>query len=246
MVGTTKLLFYKFIREGRTARQSHTQGNAMIYLTEISIPVKCAVDATLNVDPLVAADLDYAIKTWMAGKPGLACRPWRGIILRNTLRITGWRASPADGPAGKSTYLGTREIALQAGESLALSGRFLALRRIRKSRCFDAANDSDDHERAYSTWLRERLIDVSPFAAVERFQIDSFSQKRVLRKTCHSRAHTRVSSQIIPVVEATVCITIRDPAGVEAWLLHGVGPQKGFGYGAFFPSLNPAWEDSNG
>ena len=50
----------------------------MIYLVEISMPRKAVVDATLMVDPLVASDLDYCLKTRMADKPSIACRPWRG------------------------------------------------------------------------------------------------------------------------------------------------------------------------
>ena len=76
----------------------------MLYLTEISIPIQSAIEATMSVDPLVASDLDYCIKTWMADKPSLACRPWRAAILRDAVRITGWRDEPAS-YSEKSVYL---------------------------------------------------------------------------------------------------------------------------------------------
>ena len=65
----------------------------------------------MSVDPLVASDLDYCIKTWMADKPSLACRPWRAAILRDAVRITGWRDEPAI-YSEKSVYLGTHVVSL--------------------------------------------------------------------------------------------------------------------------------------
>ena len=102
----------------------------MLYLTEISVPVQTAIDATLIVDPLVASDLDYCVKTWMADKPSLACRPWRAAIVRDAVRITGWRNEPAT-YREKTVYLGTHEVSLAAGQDLALTGRFVALRRTK-------------------------------------------------------------------------------------------------------------------
>jgi hypothetical protein len=103
----------------------------MLYLTEISVPVQTAIDATLIVDPLVASDLDYCVKTWMADKPSLACRPWRAAIVRDAVRITGWRNEPAT-YREKTVYLGTHEVSLAAGQDLALTGRFVSLRGARR------------------------------------------------------------------------------------------------------------------
>ncbi len=209
----------------------------MLYLTEISIPIQSAIEATMSVDPLVASDLDYCIKTWMADKPSLACRPWRAAILRDAVRITGWRDEPAS-YSEKSVYLGTRVVSLQAGQTLALSGRFIALRRT-KNRSRDAAAGREDPEGAYDAWLRERLVDLMPFAGIEQTRIDRASRRRVLRKVAHCREHTRVALEIIPMVDATVLLTVRDPVKVERWMRLGLGPQKAFGYGAFLPTIDP-------
>lgn len=219
-----------------------TQGSFMLCLAEISVRLQSVIDATLASDPLVAADLDYSVKTWMAGHPSLACRPWGVSTTRNTIRIAGWRDRPPESPDRK-VYVGMREIAIEAGETMTLSGKFIALRRTTnrlrgKSQARDAADGSDDPRGAYSTWLRERLIDLSPFATIEEFQIDRFSKRRVLRKIDHSKTSTKVATQIIPVVDATVHLMVKNPAGVELWLKRGVGSQKAFGYGAFFPTLD--------
>jgi hypothetical protein len=213
----------------------------MLYLTEISIPIQSAIEAAMSVDPLVASDLDYCVKTWMADKPSLACRPWRATIAGAALRITGWRDEPAS-CSEKSVYLGAREVSLQAGETLALAGRFIALRRA-KNRARDAAAGREDPEGAYATWLRERLIDLMPFASIEQTRIDSFSARRVLRKVGHGREHTRVASEVIPIVDATILLTVRDPVGVERWMRFGLGPQKAFGYGAFLPTIDPRGQE---
>jgi len=210
---------------------------AMLYLTEISMPIKSAIEATMSIDPLVASDLDYCVKTWMADKPSLACRPWRAAFLRDAVRIIGWRDEPAS-CNDQSVYLGTREVSLQAGETLALSGRFVALRRT-KNRSRDAAAGREDPEGAYTAWLRERLVDLMPFASIEQTRIDRFSRRRVLRKVAHGRERTRVASEVIPMVDATVLLTVCDPVGVERWMRLGLGPQKAFGYGAFLPTIDP-------
>ena len=209
----------------------------MIYLTEISVPRNAAVDAAMTYDPLVASDMDYRLKTWMADKPSIACRPWRASSVRDGIRITGWRREvTGSGPQG--AYVGTKEVSLSVGQTLAIAGRFIALRRV-KSAARDAATGCADPKAAYSTWLHERLVDVMPSATVDGITIEGFHQRRVLRKVVHGREMTRVREELIPVVEAVVLLTIRIPAAVEDWLATGVGPQKAFGYGAFIPTVDP-------
>jgi hypothetical protein len=209
----------------------------MIYLTELSVPRTAAVDAAMAYDPLVASDMDYCLKTWMADKPAIACRPWRASSVRDGVRITGWRReAPGAGTAG--VYVGTKQVSLSIGQSLAIAGRFIALRRV-KSTARDAAAGRADPKVAYQAWLRERLVDLMPSATVDGITIESFHQRRVLRKVAHGREMTRVREELIPVVEALVLLTVQVPAAVENWLASGVGPQKAFGYGAFIPTLDP-------
>lgn len=208
----------------------------MLYLTEISIPIKAAIDTTMSLDPLVASDIDYCVKTWMADNPLLACRPWRATSQRGSVRITGWRNTAA-ASKDRAVYLGTRTISLQIGQLMALTGRFVPLRRC-KAGMRDAAKGRSDPDVAYEAWLRERLIDLMPFAAIDESQISAKTHRRVLRKVAHGREHTRVREELIPVVEANVLLTVHEPARVETWLLHGVGPQKAFGYGAFLPAVD--------
>lgn len=214
----------------------------MLYLTEISIPIKAAVDMTISLDPLVASDIDYCVKTWMADKPMLACRPWRATSQRGTVRITGWRGTAAVSQ-DRAVYLGTRTMSLQAGQLLALVGRFVPLRR-NKSGMRDAAKGRADPTVAYEAWLQERLVDLMPFATIDEMRISANTHRRVLRKVAHGREHTRIREELIPVVEANVLLTVREPARVEAWLLHGLGPQKAFGYGAFLPVIDPRPESA--
>jgi len=209
----------------------------MLYLTEISIPFKAAVDTTMSLNPLVASDIDYCVKTWMADKPSLACRPWRATSQRGAVRITGWRDTAA-ATQDRAVYLGTRAMSLQTGQLLALVGRFVPLRR-NKSGMRDAAKGRADPIAAYGAWLQERLIDLMPFATIDEMRITASTHRRVLRKVAHGREHTRIREEVIPVVEADILLTLREPARVEAWLLHGLGPQKAFGYGAFLPAIDP-------
>jgi hypothetical protein len=208
----------------------------VLYLTEISISIKAAVDTTINLDPLVASDIDYCVKTWMADKPSLACRPWRATSQRGAVRITGWRGTAAS-YHDRAVYLGTRPIALQAGQRLALTGRFVPLRRS-KAGTRDAAKGRADPAVAYGAWLQERLVDLMPFATLDEVRISASTHRRVLRKVAHGREHTGIREELIPVVEADVLLTVGEPASVEAWLLHGLGPQKAFGYGAFLPAID--------
>ena len=208
----------------------------MIYLTELSLRTKAAVDATMTIDPLVASDLDYCLKTWMADKEGLACRPWRATTLREGSRITGWRAAPPMRD-GADAYLGHREFTVQRNQPVSFAGKFIALRRNpRVTR--DAAAGRTDPAAAYEAWLRERLVDVMPAASIDNISIDDFGTRRVLRKVSRERRDAKVQQEAIPVVEATVAMTVLDPAGLETWLLKGVGPQKAFGYGAFLPTVD--------
>jgi hypothetical protein len=208
----------------------------MIYLTELSLKTKAAVDVTMTVDPLVASDIDYCLKTWMTDKHGVACRPWRATTLREGSRITGWRGSPPLRD-GTNAYMGHREFTVERDQPVSFAGRFIALRRNpRVTR--DAAAGRTDPAAAYEAWLRERLVDVMPSASIDAVVIDGFASRRVLRKISRERCDARVQQGVIPVVEATVAMTVLDPAGLEAWLLRGVGPQKAFGYGAFLPTVD--------
>jgi CRISPR associated protein len=213
----------------------------MIYLTEISVPRKAAIDAAMTYDPLVASDMNYCLKTWMADKPSVACRPWRASSVGAGVRITGWRRE-APGSGVQGAYVGMKEVSLSVGQSLAIAGRFIALRRV-KSAARDAAAGRADPKAAYKAWLRERLVDVMPSATVEEITIERFHQRRVLRKVAHERERTRVREELIPVVEAVVLLTVHIPAAVEDWLASGVGPQKAFGYGAFIPTADPREAD---
>lgn len=216
----------------------------MIHLTELSLTLKAAIDVAMTFDPLVASDADYCLKTWMAGNPGTACRPWRASIHKEGVRITGWRSDPPQ-PGKSGTYVGYRAISLTDGQALALDGRFVALRR--SSNAFgsgrktsrDAADGRTDPNAAYEAWLRERLVDLMPYATIDNVTIEAFHRRRVLRKFGPDQKHARVREQLIPVVDAVVLLTVQDPAAVEAWLIGGIGPQKAFGYGAFIPTLDP-------
>ena len=213
----------------------------MLHLTVLSVPLAAVAEATLATDPLVAADWGYAVKCWLSDRPGLACRPWRAVAANRAVRITGWRSAPPV-PAERSIYVGMQEVALEPGQHLAVAGRFIPVRRQGKTptrphaRSRDAAEGRADPREAYTAWLRERLIDVMPFAEIEDVDVQRTGHDRVLRKTSRGRLRL-VRSVLNPVAEATVSMRVRDAAGVEAWLLRGVGEQKAFGYGAFLPTL---------
>ena len=206
----------------------------MLYLTEISLPLQRAVDATLLVDPLVATDLDYVLKTWLAGQQSLAPRPWRAAAVGHGTRITGWRAE--EPTQSDAAYMQHRAYQLEVGSHATFSCRFIPVRRA-KQRRRDAAADHPDPLAAYQTWLRERLIDVQPGATVDAIEIVNTYQRRVLRKFHSRQDGTRM--ELIPVAEATIMLTVTDPSFVEKWLLTGVGPQRAFGYGAALPVLDP-------
>jgi hypothetical protein len=214
----------------------------MLHLTEISTPLQSVIDSTMLYDPLVASDFGYCVKTWMADKTEVACRPWRAVVTGNAVRITGWRDTPAHNHE-KSVYLGTQTFLLKTGETLALSGQFIPLIRT-KHRARDAAKGRENADEAYTAWLRERLVDIMPFAHIEQTRIDKHTQRRVLRKISHARENTQIASELIPVVDATIVLTVRNPEKIENWIKLGLGPQKAFGYGAFLPTLNPGELDS--
>jgi hypothetical protein len=206
----------------------------MIYLTEISFQRKTAVNYTLTVDPLVASDMDYCIKTWMGQIPEIACRPWRSSDLREGIRVTGWRRDKPGMPADK-IYVGHWELSYTAGEKATFTTRFIPLRRAGRS-ARDAAAGRLNPEIAYQQWLSERLIDIADAASTDSVEIERHFHRRVLRKISRDREHSEVQYELIPVVDATVQMTVKHPDDFEAWLLAGVGPQKVFGYGAFIPT----------
>ena len=140
----------------------------MLHLTKISIPRKVVVDRTMEVDPLVASDLDYCVKTWMACEPSVACRPWHPSILRDTVRITGWCARQAGwhaeptGTSGCATYVGSRTVALGTGEPLTLMGRFVPLRRCGKIPRDAAQGQSDAEARSVRKDVLVRIQSRAP------------------------------------------------------------------------------------
>lgn len=211
----------------------------MLYLTELSVPVSEVRRDALESDPLVAADLSYALKVWLSRRQNVAVRPWRACDAGKSVRIVGWRSEVPDlKSASGSTYIGYRPFHLCAGHAVTLEGNFVPIRRVtrggtvRLSR--DAAEGRDDEFDAYNSWLSERLIDVIPFFDVMHCSISTIARRRVLRKFGnHSRS--KVKEEVIPVVTAELSGVVRDEAGFEHWLAKGVGPQKAFGFGAFLP-----------
>lgn len=233
----------------------------MLFLTELSVLKTAIIETVLNTDPLVAKDRDYSIKTWMADKENLACRPWRVFASprKNMVRILGWRTAEAISN-DPQVYVGTQHFQVETGQSITLQGQFVALRRV-KGKSFDPGKKYHEEPRkAYTAWLRERLIDVMPFADIIDCTVNDFSHKVVTRKIHAKAAPDRVNPQIgnlfasrtksvnqetIPVVKATITIKPTNAAAVEEWLHKGVGPQKAFGYGGFFPVADLADGETN-
>lgn len=213
----------------------------MLYLTGLSVPLRDVTDATMAVNPLVASDLDYSIKTWMASRPNIVCRPWRCISSHPVIRIMGWRSTPPE-QAEPSVNVSVRSISFKEGECVALTGQFIPIRRQGKTskreykRERDAAEGRADPATAYVAWLRERLIDVMPAAEIQEIRIEGARHSQVLRRSFENGI-TTIHRPRIPIAEATVRMKISNAAGVEAWLLKGLGSQKAFGYGAFVPTL---------
>ena len=102
----------------------------MLYLTELSVPVSQVRDAAMQTDPLVVADPGYAVKTWLLLHPEFAVRPWAAMPAGAALRILGWRSTPP-APSRGAIYVGSREVALEAGETLTLTGTVIPLRRCK-------------------------------------------------------------------------------------------------------------------
>jgi hypothetical protein len=206
----------------------------MIHLTVISVSPAIAFNTAMELDPLTAADSDYCAKTWLATHPSIACRPWRVAMVQDKMRITGWRRTQPD-TSGINAYINARAVQFSVGEQATFAARFIATRRNPRT-TRDAGEGYHDPKTGYDAWLRERLIDISMAADVESLEITRHSSKRVLRKASRSAGPRHVRPEIIPVVEALVALTIKQPETFEQWLLKGIGPQKGFGYGAFLPA----------
>lgn len=211
----------------------------MLYLTELSVPVSAVRRDALEADPLVAADLSYALKVWLSRRDSVAMRPWRACAAGKSVRIVGWRSEAPDPKAvSGGAYIGYRPFHLSAGDAVTLEGMFVPIRRVtrggtvRMSR--DAAEGRDDEVDAYKNWLSERLADVGQFFDIAQCDISTIARRRVLRKF-GSHAHSKVREEVIPVVTAEVSGVVRDESGFENWLVKGVGPQKAFGFGAFLP-----------
>lgn len=211
----------------------------MLYLTELSVPVSAIRRDAMETDPLVAADLSYALKVWLSRRQSVAVRPWRACAAGKSVRIVGWRREAPDlKAASANTYIGFRPFHLCAGHAVTLEGTFVPIRRVtrggtvRLSR--DAAEGRDNEIDAYRSWLSERLLDVTPIFEGLHFNIATITKRRVLRKF-GDHARSKVKEEVIPVVTAELSGVVRDETGLENWLAKGVGPQKAFGFGAFLP-----------
>lgn len=207
----------------------------MLYLTELSIPVRDVRETARKVEPLAAADPGYALKAWMESLDlDVQPRPWTWQACGDVFRVLGWRAEPPARGAG-SLYTGFRTVTFDPGETVSLEGTVVALRRTRRY-VFDAAEHHPCAKSAYDGWLTERLIDVRPFADIEHAGTVTYRARKVLRKAARRAQGIKVvHEQRVPVVTAALTLTVRDPAGVERWLLKGTGPQKAFGFGSFLP-----------
>jgi hypothetical protein len=206
----------------------------MLYLTELSVPALDVRSAALSTDPLVAADPGYAVKTWLSLHPDLAIRPWTAIPDGSTLRLLGWRSTPP-APTRGAIYVGWREVSLEADETLALTGTVIPLRRC-KHVARDAAADRDDPIMAYTSWLRERLVETTSLMTVQSLAIRAHARRRVLRKAVRRGGGNKVvKAEVVPTATVDITITVKDPPAVESWLLQGLGPQKAFGFGCFLP-----------
>ena len=211
----------------------------MLYLTELSIPLSLVRRTALVVDPIVAADQGYALKTWLSRHEGIAMRPWDAFPTEESVRLVGWRhQAPQPSVLSAEIYASHRQFTCRDGEEISLVGKVVPLRRtsrngtIKRSR--DAAEGYEAPNAAYEAWLRERLIDVMPYFDLRAFSITSTVKRRVLRKF-GVRSRQVVREQVIPVVTVEISGTIKNGAHLEEWLAKGVGPQKAFGFGAFLP-----------
>jgi hypothetical protein len=211
----------------------------MLYLVELSVPLTLVRNAALMIDPLTAADLSYALKTWLSTQAGLAMRPWNAFPVGQSVRVVGWRReAPKTSTLASEIYVSYRKFDCRDGDKISLLGTVVPLRRtsrngtVRLSR--DAADGYEDQNIAYEAWLRERLIDLMPYFELHDFSIVSFARRRVLRKF-GLRSRQIVREQVVPVVTTQISGSVIDHVELEDWLARGVGPQKAFGFGAFLP-----------
>jgi hypothetical protein len=211
----------------------------MLYLVELSVPLTLVRNAALMIDPVTAADLSYALKTWLSTQAGLAMRPWNAFPAGQSVRLVGWRReAPQASTLTSKIYLSHRKFECRDGDNISLLGTVVPLRRtsrngtIRLSR--DAADGYKDQNIAYEAWLRERLIDIIPYFELHDFSIVSYAKRRVLRKF-GLQSRQIVREQVVPVVTAQIGGSVIDHVVLEDWLVRGVGPQKAFGFGAFLP-----------
>ena len=211
-------------------------------LIEMSIPRMDVRRTVRGIDPLVASDMGYAVKTCFAVWGGGTPRPWRIVGNSDIVRVIGWAAAlPSQDDFPEDVKLGATQLVLETGERMTLSGRLCAQRHRGKTNTRPTAVytdpagvNCDDPEAAYLAWAIPRLRGIEPHAEIHSVTIDGFKHVRVLRKVVRG-AMKIVRSIVIPEIEVTVDMTVRNSGQVEQWLLAGVGPMKAFGFGGLFP-----------
>lgn len=214
----------------------------MLYLVEVSTDMAAVRATARGVDPLTSIDSGYAVKTWLAANQ-IGLRPWSLVSDGACCRVVGWSRFPPKLNDVHGVRFGFRECSPHVAEPMYLSGVVVPIRRTsgggkHPNRPRDAAEGREDNEGAYVSWLRERLIALEPDAEIQSVTIDKIRKIRVMRKVeRHSSSCVRkiVREESIPVVSASLVIVPKVVDAVENWLLLGVGPNKAFGYGGFFP-----------
>jgi hypothetical protein len=213
----------------------------MLYLSELSIPSRNIHQSARQFSPLLASDDGYAIKTWLAARPEITLRPWRAFVTGDTVRIIGWSEMPQS-LTNDEVGVSTRPVEMKAGQALALSGLVCPLRRKsaiegKRGRSeVDAAIGTPDKAQAYQAWTLERLVELMPHVSISGGPTaTAFGQFEAVRKWETGVRRKDITTLVLPFAEVEFSAVIRNPDAVRLWLLKGVGPQKAFGFGGFFP-----------
>ena len=100
------------------------------------------------------------------------------------------------------------------------------------ARCFAASEDGpESRESVYTEWLTEK-VDHPEITGVklDRVRVASMARERLLRRT-HGTPRT-ASALERPVVRFEGDLVVQDGQRFQAWLAHGVGRHRAFGFGA--------------
>lgn len=100
------------------------------------------------------------------------------------------------------------------------------------ARCFAAGKDVQvSREEVYTEWLAAKVGQhASTGAALNRVRIASIARERLLRRTQGTK---RTAGRLErPVVRFEGDLVVRDGERFHAWLAHGVGRHRAFGFGA--------------